>query len=288
MIHPEKALLLIAGAGQYPLCTIRGARKAGIQHIAVLALKGQTRPEVLKLADEVYKTGVGEAQRAIDWIAGHAIKNVILAGQITPTALFTTRFDAKARQIINSLKIKNAHSIFGAVAKELEVSGQVRILPASTYMDEHLMPAGLLSRRPPNRRELDDIAWGEKAAAALGTVDVGQTVIVKEGMVLAAEAFEGTDAAIRRGARLGGKGAVIVKTARKGHDMRFDIPVIGMRTLRYMNRYHISALAFQAHRTIFLDQKEFLQAANRYDMAITVLDTDLPPAPTRPPQEASE
>ena len=116
----------------------------------------------------------------------------------------------------------------------------------------------------------------------IGTVDIGQTVVVKDGMVLAVEAFEGTNAAIRRGAKLGGRGAVVVKIARDGHDMRFDIPVVGAKTLRVLRRSSISALAFQAGRTILLDREEVLREANRLGIAIVALHTDLPPAPTRP------
>jgi len=120
-----------------------------------------------------------------------------------------------------------------------------------------------------------------EVAADVGRHDVGQTVLVKSGMVLAVEAFEGTNAAIRRAGKLG-KGSVIFKAAREGHDMRFDIPVVGLKTLKTMKRAGVTALAFQAGRLIMLDREEVVAFANRHDIAIVGVKTDLPPAPTRP------
>ncbi len=278
----NNSLLIVAGSGQYPALVIEGARAAGVEHIAVLAIRGQTRRSVVAAADETITLGVGEMQRGLDWLTSRNIANIMLAGQIRPSALFTTRFDKLGRQLLASLRVKNAHSIFGLLASELE-SHKLRVLPASTYMEAHLPAAGLLTERAPDERERSDIAHGIQAVHAIGNVDIGQTVVVKEGMVLAVEAFEGTDAAIRRGARLGGRGIVVVKAARIGHDMRFDIPVVGAVTMRVLRRARATALALPAHRIILLDREAVIATANRLKLAITVEPTDLPPAPTRPP-----
>jgi DUF1009 family protein len=282
MTSSSQDLLIIAGAGQYPLLVAQGARAAGVQRIAVLALRGQASRKIDRYADEVCRIGVGEVQRAMEWIRSRAIRQVMLAGQIHPTALFTTRFDAKAREIMSRLKTKSAHTIFGAVAALLEES-QLQVLPASTYMERFLPEAGVLSARAPDARETADIAHGHRAALTLGAVDVGQTVVVKDGMILAVEAFEGTNATIRRGGKLGGLGTVVVKVARKGHDMRFDIPVIGAGTLKVLRRMGVGAIAFQARRTMLLDRDAVIAAANRLGIAVVALETDLPAAPTRPP-----
>ena len=275
-------LLVIAGAGQYPLLLAAGARKAGVKRLAVLAFRGQTDRAVLSFADEYRKFGVGELQNMLDWVKTLGIKNAVLTGQISPSALFTTRFDPLLLSIMRGLKVKCAHSIFGALIKLLADSAGVTVLPSSLYMDDYLPSPGVLTARAPDSREEDDIRRGYSAAMAMGTVDVGQTVVVKDGMVLAVEAFEGTNAAIKRGAALGGRGAVVVKIAREGHDMRFDIPVIGAKTMRVLRRTGISALAFQAERTVFLDREEVIREADRCGIAITALRTELPPAPTRP------
>lgn len=281
MTSSSQDLLIIAGAGQYPLLVAQGARAAGVQRIAVLALRGQASRKIDRYADEVCRIGVGEVQRAMEWIRSRAIRQVMLAGQIHPTALFTTRFDAKAREIMSRLKTKSAHTIFGAVAALLEES-QLQVLPASTYMERFLPEAGVLSARAPDARETADIAHGHRAALTLGAVDVGQTVVVKDGMILAVEAFEGTNQTIRRGGKVGGKGAVVVKVAKEGHDMRFDIPVIGEATIATLKKAGVSALAFQAGRLVMLERPKVVAAADRLNIALVGLDSGLPAAPLRP------
>jgi hypothetical protein len=247
----------------------------------VLAFRGQTDRSLKALADEYVVFGVGELQKVSDFITASGVEAAVTAGQITPAALFRTRFDARLRALLSSLPVKSAHSIFGALLQLIEDVG-IRVLPASVYMEDFIPSAGVLTARAPDKREEADIRRGYEAAMAAGTVDIGQTVVVKDGMVLAVEAFEGTNAAIRRGAKLGGRGAVVVKTARAGHDMRFDIPVIGAKTVSVMRRNSISAIAFQAGRTILLDREKALREADRAGIAMVALPTDLPPAPTRP------
>ena len=132
------------------------------------------------------------------------------------------------------------------------------------------------------KNEASDVAHGASVVRDMGRHDVGQTVLVKEGMVLAVEAFEGTNAAIKRGGKLGGKGAVIVKGAREGHDMRFDIPVVGLKTLKVMKSAGVTALAFQADRLVLLDREAVVAYAHKPNIALVGLATDLPPAPLRP------
>ena len=274
-------LLIIAGKGRYPRLLLDGARKAGVGRIGVLAFRGQTSRSLCAAADFSARFGVGEVGRMKDWILSTGVKNVVLAGQISPAALFTTRFDLVSRGILAKLGAKCAHSIFGAVLEYLSGFG-LRVLPASSYMDDCIPQAGVLTRRAPDAREEADIARGHAAAMAVGVVDIGQTVVVKDGMVLAVEAFEGTNAAIKRGCRLGGRGAVVVKVARDGHDMRFDIPVVGKETMRRLVRSKASALAFQAGRAILLDREEVIREADRHGIAVVALDSGLPPAPLRP------
>ena len=149
-------------------------------------------------------------------------------------------------------------------------------------MERHLPGEGTLTARASTDRERRDAEHGAAVMRDMGRHDVGQTVLVKDGMVLAVEAFEGTNAAIKRGGKLGGKGAVLVKGAREGHDMRFDIPVVGLKTLKVMKAAGVSALAFQAGRLLLLDREAVVAYANRHGIALAGFATDLPPAPTRP------
>jgi DUF1009 family protein len=205
----------------------------------------------------------------------------VFAGQINPLSLFTARFDEETKAWLASLPFKTAHTVYGKLAFEFEKAG-VPVFPASSFMDGHLPGEGLLTARAPSDREMKDIRHGADVMRDVGRHDVGQTVLVKDGMVLAVEAFEGTNAAIKRGGRLGGKGAVLVKGAREGHDMRFDIPVVGLKTLKVMRSAGVTALAFQAGRLLLLDREEVLAFADRHSIAIVGIATDLPPAPLRP------
>lgn len=274
-------LLIMAGSGAYPACVAAGARKAGVRHITVMALRGTTARAALRLADERVWFGVGEIRAIRDWVAANRFDGGIMVGQIRPVALFRTRFDDLARAWLGALPVKNAHTIFGKLTEELERAG-LRMLPASCFMDEHIPGAGVLTRRAPDAREARDIEFGHRIARETGHLDIGQTVLVKDGMVLAVEAFEGTNKAILRGGRLGGRGAVVVKAAKQGHDMRFDIPVIGTKTVGALRRAGVSALSFQAGRIVMLDPDEVIAAADRLGIAITGIDSGLPSAPLRP------
>jgi len=274
-------LLIIAGTGSYPACIASGARKAGVRHITILAIRGMTARATAVLGDEVAWFGVGELRAIFAWAAKQGFTAGIMAGQIHPLALFRTRFDDLARTWLNGLQIKNAHTIFGKVAVEMEKIG-IRVLPASCYMDDTVPGAGVLTRRAPDEREMRDITFGHQVARDICGLDIGQTLVVKDGMILAVEAFEGTNQAIRRGGKLGGKGAVVVKVAKEGHDMRFDIPVIGAATIATLRKAGASALAFQAGRLVMLERDKVIAAANKLNIAVIGLDSGLPPAPLRP------
>ncbi len=274
-------LLIIAGKGDYPMRLMDGARAAGVKRVGVLAFRGQTSYALCRKADYSVRFGVGEIEKCAHYLESIDKCNVVMAGQISPLALFATRFDKTAREILASLKSKCAHSIFGALIERLEAMG-FRVIPASSYMDSAFPSSGVLSSRMPDAREMQDIERGFAAALAVGVVDVGQTVVVKDGMVLAVEAFEGTNAAIKRAGKLGGKGGVVIKAAREGHDMRFDIPIVGMGTMKNLIRAKISAIAFQEGRVMLLDRERFIAEANRRGIAVYVVPTDLPAAPLRP------
>ena len=279
-----KKLIVISGSGIYPELVVRGAKASGVSQVDVLAVRGSTSRATKKAADSVHEIGIGEIAAGIRWVAAQGYDGAILAGQINPLSLFRSRFDDEVKACLGSLPCKNAHTVFGKLIEEFGKVG-VKILPATSYMDGCLPGEGALTKRMPDEREQKDIAHGAAVVRDVGRHDVGQTVLVKEGMVLAVEAFEGTNAAILRGGKLGGKGAVIFKGAREGHDMRFDVPVIGMKTLKTMKRVGVTALAFQARRQIVLDKEAVVTYANRHGIALIGMKTDLPPAPTRPDGE---
>ncbi len=253
---PDK-IIVVAGAGQYPRLVVEGARAAGVKRVDVLAVRGSTDRATRPAADFVHEIGIGEIAAGIRWMSAQTYRGAILAGQINPLSLFRSRFDAETRRWLSELPSKNAHTIYGRLVEEFE-KANVRVFPASSYMDGHLPGEGPLTVRLPDAREMSDVEHAARVAQDVGVHDVGQTVMVKDGMVLAVEAFEGTNAAIRRGGKLGGKGAVVFKAARIGHDMRFDIPVVGLKTVKAMRRAGATVLAFQAGRLVLLDREEVI------------------------------
>ena len=277
---PEK-LLVVSGAGTYPAGIVRGARAAGVPRVDVLAVRGSTARETRRLADTVHTIGIGEIHSGLQWCAAQGYDGAVFAGQISPLSLFRSRFDAQTKAWLASLPCKNAHTVYGKLAEEFEKAG-IPVFPASIYMDRNMPGEGTLTRRSPDAREMRDMAHAAAVAHDVGVHDVGQTVAVKDGMVLAVEAFEGTNAAIKRAGRLGGRGAVVFKAAREGHDMRFDIPVIGPKTVKTLARAKVSALAFQAHRLMILDIEKTVAMADARGIAIAGVATDLPPAPLAP------
>ena len=274
-------IVIIAGSGSYPRLLVEGAKKAGVRQVDVVAIRSSTDRATWKAADNVHWITIGSIAAGIRWVGENGYEGAILAGQVNPLSLFRGRFDDEVKSWLAELPIKNAHTIFGKLSEKFAAVG-VPILPASLYMDGHIPGAGVLTSRGLTPSEESDVDHAANTAHDIGMHDVGQTVMVKAGMVLAVEAFEGTNAAIRRGGRLGGKGSVVFKAARVGHDMRFDIPVVGLKTLKVMRRAGATALAFQAGRLVLLDRERVVEFANRHSIAIVGVESGLPHAPLRP------
>lgn len=274
-------LIVIAGGGNYPRLVVEGAKKAGVVRVDVLAVKGSTERATCKAADGVHWITLGGIAEGIRWMGEQGYGGAILAGQINPLSLFRGKFDDEVKRWLAELPVKNAHSIFGKLIEKIEAAG-VPVLPASLYMDDHIPGAGALTRRTLSDGEKSDVKHAVDVARDVGRHDIGQTVMVRSGMVLAVEAFEGTNAAIKRGGKLAGRGSIVFKAAREGHDMRFDIPVVGLKTLKKMKKAGATALAFQAGRLVLLDRAEVISFADRHGIAIEGVDSGLPPAPLRP------
>ncbi len=271
MNETPETLALIAGRADYPLLLARAARAHGVKRIFAVAFKGETRREIAQVADEVVWLHVGSLGALLNTLKKNGAKHAVMAGQINPKNLFCVRMDKVLLDLLKSLPVKNAHTIFGGITAEIEKTG-VKLLPASSFMQDYMPAAGLLTARAPDARELNDIAIGRRVIKETSHLDIGQTVVVKEGMILAVEAFEGTDKAIRRGGKLGGRGAVVVKVPKHGHDMRFDIPVIGKWTLRSLKKSKASCLAIEAGGAILLHKEELVAQADAMGLAVTVLE----------------
>lgn len=269
---PEK-LGIIAGRGAYPHLLAEGAKKQGVRQIVAVAFRGETDPVIAEAADQVVWLHVGQLGAMLEAFRKHGITQAVMAGQIAPSNLFHVRLDVRALAILARLKDRNAKTIFGAIGDELKAIG-VELLPAYRFMEDAMPAPGLLGRRVPTERERLDIELGLRVAKATSALEIGQTVVVKEGVILAVEAFEGTDETVLRAGKLGGAGAVVVKVARQGHDMRYDIPVVGLRTLAVLKKIKAAVLAVEARRTILLDKKKVVETADRQDLALIAIQTD--------------
>ena len=269
---PE-ALGIIAGRGVYPLLLAASARRQGVQHLFALAFKGETDRAMARLVDRVAWINMGQLGAALAALKESGVRDVVMAGQITPTNLFRMRMDRELVALLSRLRERNAETIFGAFGEELRKLG-IELKPASLFMEEHMPGPGVLGARAPTAAESADIALGRQAAKLTSGLDIGQTVVVKQGTILAVEAFEGTDETIVRAGRLGGPGCVVVKVAKRGHDMRFDIPVVGEHTLKLLRKIRAAVLAVEARRAILLDRAALVAQADRQGLALVAMETD--------------
>jgi UDP-2,3-diacylglucosamine hydrolase len=263
----QSALGIIAGNGVYPLLIAKAARQSGVAAIHVAAFENETRPDLADHADSIEWMRVGQLGRLLKFFQKSGVRRAIMAGQIAPKNLFDLRPDFKVLTILSTLKRRNAETLFGAVGDELAKVG-VQLLPATTYLEDSLAGEGLIAGPRPKKRSVEDIAFGFEIAKELSRLDIGQTVVVRNGTVLAVEAFEGTNEAIERGARLGKAGAIVVKVAKPNQDFRFDVPVIGCQTVEVAFVAGIKIVAVEAGRTLLLDKEAVKALAEEKQVTI--------------------
>jgi DUF1009 family protein len=263
----QETLGIIAGNGVYPLILAKNARIAGVKRIVVAAFVNETKSDLGDLCDEIEWMRVGQLGKMIKFFQRCQVKSAIMAGQIDPKNLFDLRPDVRTLVMLARLEQRNAESIFGAIADELTKAG-VTLLPATTYMEDHLAPEGHVCGPALSRKELSDLDFGFEIAKQVSRMDIGQTVVVKGGTVLAVEAFEGTNAAILRGGELGRKDAVMVKVSKPGQDFRFDVPVVGPQTLQTAAAVKIRVIGVEAGRTLLLERDVISSTATSAKISI--------------------
>ncbi|MGI9087551.1 MAG: LpxI family protein [Chthoniobacterales bacterium] len=258
---------LIAGSGVYPRLLAESARRAGVKKIVAVAFIDETDAKLAECVDQIEWMRVGQLARMLSFFGKAGVKHAIMAGQIAPKNLFDLRPDWKALLLLARLKRRNAETIFGAIADEL-ARGGVELLPATTFLEDLLAPNELIAGHELSRRENEDVAFGLEIAREISRLDIGQTVIVKNGTVLAVEAFEGTNEAVKRGGALARKGAVLVKVAKPNQDLRFDVPVIGTETVRVAAAANVRVIALEAGRVLLLERDGIKEAAARAGLSI--------------------
>ena len=258
---------IIAGNGVYPRLLTDAARKAGVKKIIATAFTGETDSALAQHVDLVEWMRVGQLNRLLTFFSQNKVHHAIMAGQIAPKNLFDLRPDWKALLLLGKLKQRNAESIFAAIAEEL-ARIDVDLLPATTFLEDCLASAGSIAGAKLSRREEEDVDLGWKIAREIARLDIGQTVIVKNGTVVAVEAFEGTNDAIRRGGALAREGSVMIKVAKPNQDMRFDVPVIGVETIRIASEAQLRVIAVEAGKTLLLERDAIVRLADRSKISI--------------------
>jgi DUF1009 family protein len=261
-LHAPAQLAIIAGNGTYPRELARAARTAGVQKIFAIAFEGETDAALAELVDKICWLRVGQLSRMLASLRDSKISNAIMAGQIAPRNLFDFHPDWRALLLLAKVKRRNAESIFRAIAGELEKIGVI-LLPATTFLEDFLVARGLIAGPKLSRREESDVDFGWEIGQKVAALDIGQTVIVKNGTVLAVEGFEGTNETIHRGGKLAGNGAVAIKVAKPDQDMRFDVPVVGPGTISVAAEAKIRVIALEAGRTLLLEKEIVLEESKK-------------------------
>lgn len=257
---------LIAGRGNFPLLFAQQAKIAGYRLVAV-GIKRNTRPRIRKYVDILHWIEVREFNRIIGIFKKEDVSKVAMAGQINPYFLFNPKIMACAQveAFFGKIEDRRADTVFRAFVDKLQ-EAHFELLNSTIFLSAYMPQESVLTRRNPDDEEYKDIRFGFKIAKHLGSMDIGQSVCVKNGVILAVESIEGTDNTIKRAAGLARSSVVLVKTSKPSQDMRFDVPVVGLKTIR--NLPQGSCLAIEAGKALFLDQNEALRLAEKKDIAI--------------------
>jgi DUF1009 family protein len=268
MPDDQRTIGVIAGNGIYPETFLKAARPHGVR-LVVCAFEGETRKdEVEELADEVIWLRVGQLKKMIKFFTGQGAKEAVMVGQIDPKNLFNLRPDLRMIGMLAKLKEKNAESLFGAIAGELSKDG-IELLSATTFLEEFLPGPGPVCGPGLDQKALEDAAYGFRIAKETSRLNIGQTVVVREGTVLAVEAFEGTNSCIKRGGELGkGKNVKVIKVTKPNQDFRFDVPVVGPETILTCVDANISTIVVEAGCTLILGVDEVRELCGKHRVSL--------------------
>ena len=264
---PPQILGIIAGNGVYAQLLTDSARRAGATKIVAAAFTDETDPVLEQAVDVLEWMRVGQLGRLLKFFRRQNIHHAIMAGQIAPKNLFDLRPDIKALMLLGKLKERNAESIFAAIADEL-AKIDVNLLPATTFLEDSLARPGLIAGPKLSSRQERDVELGWNAAKEIARIDIGQTIIIKNGTIVAVEALEGTNEAIKRGGTLAREGAVMVKVSKPNQDMRFDVPVIGVETVRIAAESGVRVISIEAGKTLLLERDAIIALADSSNMSL--------------------
>ncbi len=262
-----KRIGLIAGDGRFPIIFADNVRRLGFT-VSAIAHVGTTLPELESYVEHIHWLKIGQFGKALAALKQDGVGQAVMLGGIKKTNVFTTlRPDLRALAIFSRLKHWKDDAILRAVAGELEREG-IEILDSTFGLQDILAEEGCLTSKKPSKKEVEDIQFGWETLETLGTLDIGQCVVVKNRVIVSVEAVEGTDEAITRGGKLGGKGGVVIKRTKPHQDLRFDLPAIGPQTIQTMVSVQATVLVIEAGRTVIIDREDVLSQANEAGISI--------------------
>jgi len=264
---------LIAGGGQFPLLFTEAAAARG-RRVVAIRHQNETAAELADQVDAACWVKLGQLGKIIKFFRGRGVRETVFCGTITKTRIFKDVLpDLKGLSLWNKIDTRLDDAILRAVAGVLEDEG-IRVLASTCYLEHLFFPGGVLTRKQPGREQWEDIRFGWDIARQVGRLDIGQCVVVRDRTVLAVEAIEGTDAAIKRGGGLAGSGAVVVKVKKPDQDFRFDLPATGTTTIATLADVKGSVLAVEAGQSLLFDREAMVAAADRAGIVVVGLETD--------------
>ncbi len=258
---------LIAGNGKFPFLVLDGARKQGVE-LSVVAIKEETDKEMNSAASDLTWVGIGQLGKMISFFTERGVTQVIMAGQVKHVQLFSGAMpDVRMVKMLWNRPRRNTVALIGGVAAEMAKEG-IELIDSTYFLQDHLAPAGPITKRKPSDPELANIKYGLDIAAEIVRLDLGQTIVVRGNACVAIEAMEGTDATIRRAGELVNGKLTVVKVAKPDQDMRFDVPVIGLPTIETMIAAGATCLSVTAGKTLIFDRERAIELANRNKIAV--------------------
>ncbi len=274
MSHPDiKVLGVIAGAGEFPRLVMEGARRAGVE-VVCMAIRGAAGDDLRPLCRSFRRFRAGAVEEPLAYFKAEGVKHLVMAGQIKPATLYTMWPDATARRLLGQMDRRNAHTIFGA-ACELAAEHGITVLPSTTFMEACMPSAGHLAGPAPTPEQMEEARFGLAQAREIARLDIGQSIIVHGKSVICVEAFKGTNECIRSGGYRS-HGVTLCKVTKPGHDMRFDVPCLGLGTIRNALKAGIDHIVFEADRTILFQREKVVELCNRNGITLHAMAAPIP------------
>lgn len=263
---------LIAGEGKLPLILAKNAKNEGVS-ISAVGIKGKTNKNLRKYVKDFHAVKLGQLNKLVQYFKKRSLKKVVMIGKVPKIHLFgkmRLAMDKELRNLLEDVRDKKDNSLLEAIANYLQQQGII-LLDSTLWLKDLLPQEGVLTKIVPTGREKKDIVFGKEIAKKIAELDIGQTVVVKDKAVLAVEAIEHTDETIRRGGKLGKKGVVVVKVSRPNQDRRFDIPVVGLKTIKILKKFKAAVLAVESGKTLFIEKEKIIKTANKGGISIVAI-----------------